>query len=71
MSAVEVYVENGEDSNEVDGSVANGQDNNEVNVLQTYWQQSDINLSRGMDFVPRAPVLARITHLQHVPFIYK
>ncbi|CAD6996671.1 unnamed protein product [Ceratitis capitata] len=40
------------------------------NVLQTYWQQSDVDLSRGMDFVPRGNVFARFTHLQHVPFTY-
>lgn len=40
------------------------------NVLQTFWQQSDIDLSRGMDFVPRGNVFARFTHLQHTPFTY-
>ncbi|XP_055837715.1 phenoloxidase 2-like [Episyrphus balteatus] len=40
------------------------------NVLNTYWQQSDIDLSRGMDFVPRGNVLARFTHLQHDDFEY-
>ncbi|XP_017467197.1 PREDICTED: phenoloxidase 2-like [Rhagoletis zephyria] len=40
------------------------------NVLQTFWQQSDVDLSRGMDFVPRGNVFARFTHLQHTPFTY-
>ncbi|XP_055374570.1 phenoloxidase 2-like [Condylostylus longicornis] len=40
------------------------------NVLTTFWQQSDIDLSRGMDFVPRGNVFARFTHLQHEPFTY-
>lgn len=39
-----------------------------VNALNTFWQQSDVNLSRGLDFVPRGDVFARFTHLQHVPF---
>lgn len=40
------------------------------NVLQTFWQQSDVDLSRGMDFTPRGAVFARFTHLQHAPFVY-
>ncbi|XP_050319431.1 phenoloxidase 2-like [Bactrocera neohumeralis] len=42
----------------------------QANVLQTFWQQSDVDLSRGMDFVPRGNVFARFTHLQHTPFTY-
>lgn len=38
------------------------------NVLNTFWQQSDVNLARGLDFVPRGDVFARFTHLQHTPF---
>ncbi|XP_055551442.1 phenoloxidase 2 [Wyeomyia smithii] len=41
-----------------------------ANTLHTFWQQSDVDLSRGMDFVPRGNVFARFTHLQHAPFIY-
>ncbi|CAH1396533.1 unnamed protein product [Nezara viridula] len=41
------------------------------NRLQTFWQQSDVDLSRGMDFTPRGNVFARFTHLQHRPFTYK
>ncbi|XP_050307530.1 phenoloxidase 1-like [Anthonomus grandis grandis] len=41
------------------------------NVLQTFWQQSDVDLSRGMDFQPRGSVFVRFTHLQHRGFQYK
>ncbi|CAH1402251.1 unnamed protein product [Nezara viridula] len=41
------------------------------NKLFTFWQQSDVDLSRGLDFAQRGPVLARFTHLQHRPFSYK
>ncbi|XP_073975570.1 phenoloxidase 2-like [Rhodnius prolixus] len=41
------------------------------NTLATYWQKSDVDLSRGLDFTPRGSVYARFTHLQHVPFKYK
>lgn len=41
-----------------------------ANVINTFWQQSDIDLSRGMDFQPRGSVFARFTHLQHQPFTY-
>lgn len=40
------------------------------NLLATFWQQSDADLSRGLDFTPRGPVFARFTHLQHAPFTY-
>lgn len=30
-----------------------------VGTFQTFWQQSDIDLSRGLDFVPRGNVFAR------------
>ncbi|XP_019754719.2 phenoloxidase 1 [Dendroctonus ponderosae] len=43
----------------------------QTNVLQTYWQQSDVDLSRGMDFQPRGAVFVRFTHLQHARFTYK
>lgn len=39
-----------------------------ANMLNTFWQQSDINMAYGLDFVPRGDVFARFTHLQHVPF---
>nr|CAH7714650.1 unnamed protein product [Callosobruchus chinensis] len=41
------------------------------NNIQTFWQQSDVDLSRGMDFQPRGAVFIRFTHLQHRPFTYK
>lgn len=41
-----------------------------ANVLSTFWQQSDVDLSRGMDFQPRGSVFVRFTHLQHQPFNY-
>lgn len=31
----------------------------EANNFQTFWQQSDVDFSRGMDFVPRGSVFAR------------
>nr|AAO01013.1 Dox-A3-PA [Drosophila erecta] len=42
----------------------------QVNRLTTFWQESDVDMSRGLDFVPRGHVLARFTHLQHHPFSY-
>ncbi|KAF7269758.1 hypothetical protein GWI33_017214 [Rhynchophorus ferrugineus] len=44
---------------------------NGANTLQTFWQQSDVDLSRGMDFQPRGSVFVRFTHLQYRPFTYK
>lgn len=41
-----------------------------ANTFQTFWQQSDVDLSRGLDFVPRGNVFARFTHLQHAPWTY-
>ncbi|XP_077295280.1 phenoloxidase subunit 2-like isoform X2 [Arctopsyche grandis] len=40
------------------------------NVIQTLWMQSDVDLSRGLDFSNRGPVLVRFTHLNHIPFTY-
>eukprot|EP00099_Drosophila_melanogaster_P015862 NP_524760.1 prophenoloxidase 3 [Drosophila melanogaster] len=42
----------------------------QVNRLTTFWQESDVDMSRGLDFVPRGHVLARFTHLQHHEFSY-
>ncbi|KAK7790028.1 hypothetical protein R5R35_006635 [Gryllus longicercus] len=42
-----------------------------ANELNTFWQVSDIDLSRGLDFAPRGPVFVRVTHLQHAPFSYR
>lgn len=41
-----------------------------ANTFQTFWQESDVNLSRGLDFLPRGNVFARFTHLQHTEFSY-
>lgn len=41
------------------------------NEFWTFWDKSNIELSRGLDFVPRGSIFARITHLQHIPFNYK
>ncbi|KAG5668816.1 hypothetical protein PVAND_016739 [Polypedilum vanderplanki] len=43
-------------------------ENVKTNVLNTFWRQSDINLAKGMDFVPRGDIFARVTHLQHSPY---
>ncbi|KAG5886327.1 hypothetical protein JTB14_034790 [Gonioctena quinquepunctata] len=48
-------------------STSGGQGNN----IQTFWQQSDVDLSRGMDFQPRGAVLVRFTHLNHAEFTYR
>lgn len=41
------------------------------NNLQTFWQQSDVEISRGLDFTPRGSIFIRFTHLQHSPFTYR
>lgn len=46
------------------------QSGGQPNVMQTFWQQSDIDLSRGLDFQPRGNVYARFTHLQHIEYNY-
>lgn len=40
------------------------------NYLNTFWQQSDLDLSRGLDFQPRGSLYIRFTHLQHHEFTY-
>ncbi|KAH8401002.1 hypothetical protein KR009_002361, partial [Drosophila setifemur] len=42
----------------------------QANTLNTFWQQSDVDMSRGFDFLPRGNVFARFSHLQHLPFTY-
>lgn len=37
----------------------NSDGNSKPNVFNTFWQQSDIDLSRGMDFIPRGNIYAR------------
>ncbi|CAG9576271.1 unnamed protein product [Danaus chrysippus] len=38
--------------------------------LSTQWEQSTLELGRGLDFTPRGSVLAKFTHLQHDEFNY-
>ncbi|GLV31116.1 Prophenoloxidase 2 [Carabus blaptoides fortunei] len=45
-------------------------DGGKTNEFSTFWMQSDVDLSRGMDFTPRGSVFARFTHLNHRPFSY-
>lgn len=40
------------------------------NEFRTFWQQSDVDMSRGVDFQEPGSVFVRFTHLQHVPFTY-
>ncbi|KAH8348467.1 hypothetical protein KR084_007657 [Drosophila pseudotakahashii] len=42
----------------------------QTNKLTTFWQKSDVAMSRGLDFLPRCRVSGRFTHLQHHPFTY-
>lgn len=46
------------------------EDSSKPNLLSTFWQARDLVLSRGLDFAPRQPVYARLTHLQHKAFAY-
>ncbi|XP_072391147.1 phenoloxidase 1-like [Diabrotica undecimpunctata] len=41
------------------------------NTFTTFWKQSDVDLSRGMDFQPRGAVFIRFTHLDHHEFKYR
>ncbi|CAG9825513.1 unnamed protein product [Phaedon cochleariae] len=43
----------------------------DANVLSTFWQQSDVNISHGLDFQTRGNVFVRFTHLQHAEFEYR
>lgn len=40
------------------------------NTFQTFWNQSDVDFSRGLDFQPRGSVFVRFDHLNHTPFMY-
>ncbi|KAK0083003.1 hypothetical protein PV326_006914 [Microctonus aethiopoides] len=44
--------------------------NHAQNTLTTFWNQSDLDLSRGLDFTPRGSVFTRFTHLNHAAFVY-
>lgn len=41
------------------------------NSLLTYWLQSDVNISKGLDFQNGGDVFIRFTHLQHTDFTYE
>ncbi|XP_049879264.1 phenoloxidase subunit 1 isoform X1 [Pectinophora gossypiella] len=41
-----------------------------ANTFSTQWEQSTVDLGRGLDFTPRGSVLARFTHLQHNEYQY-
>lgn len=40
------------------------------NILNTFWQQSDIDLSNGLNFTSPGSIFVRFTHLQHHSFTY-
>lgn len=40
------------------------------NTFGTRWEESTVELGRGLDFTPRGSVLAKFTHLQHEEFNY-
>ncbi|GAB0086196.1 Hemocyanin, N-terminal [Sergentomyia squamirostris] len=44
--------------------------NGSPQTLRTRFTESDVNLTRGLDFVPRGDVFARFTHLNHDSFTY-
>ncbi|KAI4454575.1 larval storage protein/phenoloxidase [Holotrichia oblita] len=41
-----------------------------ITFSKTFWQQSDVDMSRGLDFQERGSVFVRFTHLQQEPFSY-
>lgn len=45
--------------------------NENINELSTFWNKSDIDLGRGLDFAPGGSVIAKITHLNYTPYTYK
>ena len=40
------------------------------NTVNTFWTESNLDLSRGLDFTPRGSIFAQVTHLNHDPFTY-
>ncbi|GAB0090958.1 hypothetical protein DMENIID0001_057440 [Sergentomyia squamirostris] len=44
--------------------------NTPPNLILTYWQHGQINLSSGLDFQRRGNVFGQFTHLQHAPFTW-
>lgn len=55
--------------NSVNVQVTRGK-NSRPNLLLTFWQKSDVDLSTGLDFGPEGNVYAEFTHLQNAPFEY-
>ncbi|XP_026333079.1 phenoloxidase subunit 2-like [Hyposmocoma kahamanoa] len=51
-------------------TIENLEGDGQPNTLNTFWMQSDLDLSRGLDFSNRGPVFARYTHLNHRRFRY-
>ncbi|KAE8746722.1 Prophenoloxidase [Frankliniella occidentalis] len=56
---------------QIKGAEVNSDGARRPNEFHTYWQQNDMDLSRGLDFSPRGPIFARFTHLNHRPFSYR
>ncbi|KAK3918236.1 Phenoloxidase 2 [Frankliniella fusca] len=56
---------------QIKGVEVNSAGSRRPNELFTFWQQNDMDLSRGLDFSPRGPIFARFTHLNHRPFSYR
>lgn len=49
---------------------------NPLNNLVTHWMQSDVEMTRGLDFGRTninglGSIWVRLTHLQHVPFVFR
>lgn len=39
-----------------------------ANTFQTFFEESDMNVARGLDYQPHGEMLLRFTHLQHRPY---
>ncbi|CAL7941780.1 unnamed protein product [Xylocopa violacea] len=46
-------------------------DESNENVVYTFWEESDINLEHGLDFMATGKMNFKITHLNHSEFTYK
>ncbi|XP_017877241.2 phenoloxidase 1-like [Ceratina calcarata] len=44
--------------------------NDQPNVLNTFWTESEMDLSYGVDFKAHGPIRVRFTHLNHTEFLY-
>lgn len=49
----------------------NKKDGSVKNELRTNWQNTDFDITRGLDFNQAGSIFVRNKHLQHVPFNYK